>query len=160
MPRHTPSELATKSSQSPLRWPAVRYACANSTSPPMATGPRNARRYHLLAFFVFLRCLPSHQMVAVSTPYITRCVHLSMRLTSSSGVSGIQGVRHNIHIRMISVVDSGYCRIKVVSCFMAAKLRKIERRTKETVSFLCQDRVTSTNVKAKKVVLLTFLSYF
>jgi len=149
VPRHTPSEFATKSSQSPLRWPAVRYACANSTSPPMATGPRNARRYHLLAFFVFLRCLPSHQMVAVSTPYITRCVHLSMRLTSSSGVSGIQGVRHNIHIRMISVVDSGYCRIKVVSCFMAAKLRISERNAKRKSNFLFHFRTKETSTNAK-----------
>lgn len=72
-----------------------------------------------------------------------------MRLTSSSGVSGIQGVRHNIHIRMINVVDSGYCRIKVVSCFMAAKLRISKENAKRKSNFLFHFRTkeTSTNVK-------------
>ena len=48
----------------------------------------------------------SVHIMAHSPPYITRCVHLSIMLTSDSGVSGM-GMIHSIHITTIHSVEKG-----------------------------------------------------
>lgn len=107
IPSITPRLLHAKSRTSPERH-VVRYACASSTSPPITIGsstppvsslrqrskpPLWQRRY-------------SNQMTTVSVPYITKCVHLSMKLMSSSGVSGT-GIIHTTQMPATSRQERG-----------------------------------------------------
>ena len=51
-------------------------------------------------------------MQDVSTKYNAMCVHLSIKATSLSGVSGI-GMRHTIQMPMTKVKVTGYVRKKM-----------------------------------------------
>ena len=54
-------------------------------------------------------------MQEVSTKYNAMCVHLSIKATSLSGVSGI-GMRHTIQMPMTKVKVTGYVRKKCETC--------------------------------------------
>ena len=48
----------------------------------------------------------SSQITAVIVPYITKCVHLSIKSTSSKGVFGI-GIKHTAQITKIMAMLKG-----------------------------------------------------
>ena len=68
--------------------------------PPIMIGhniPPISKAFHWKVFSFFFFFKYSNQITVVSDPYITKCVHLSMKHTSLSGVSGT-GIRHTIQI--------------------------------------------------------------
>jgi len=63
-----------------------------------------AFQWKVFSFFFFL--IYSNHITEVREPYITKCVHLSIRFTSLSGVSGI-GIRHTTQIATINREERG-----------------------------------------------------
>ena len=104
----------TKSSHSPERQ-VVRYLCASSIRPPMTMGISSSCHTEIIGFIGFFPL--SHSITSVSTPYITKCVHLSTREISLSGVSGI-GIKHNTHIATVTAMLKG--KVFIISVIISA----------------------------------------
>ena len=75
-------------------------------------------------------------MQRLSTPNITKWVHLSIIGTSSSGVSGI-GIRHTVHIAAMSNIDTGYCLILcMIKAVLCAKVINFLYEARKTFGLL------------------------
>ena len=118
-PNVAPRLLAAKSIQSPLLLPPVQFACRISIVPLITTGANHARRKSfrrevggllvtpssMLTIFCEKRCgswrrIYSSHIVAHVPPYIAMCTHLSIIVTSSSGVEGTVAKQSTHIIRM------------------------------------------------------------
>ena len=112
-----PMALAMKSSQSPERRPPVQQACRISMTPLMMTGISHTRENSILPVALLPSLLRRRSMPIRSpkTRYMETCAHLSMSLTSLTGVSGIS-IRHTVHIAATHNADNGY-EIRILSIF-------------------------------------------
>lgn len=122
-----PMALAMKSSQSPERRPPVQQACRISMTPLMMTGISHTRENSILPV-AFLPSLLRRRSMPIRSPktrYMETCAHLSMSLTSLTGVSGIS-IRHTVHIAATHNADNGY-EIRILSIFSIIRMILIQK---------------------------------
>ena len=122
-----PMALAMKSSQSPERRPPVQQACRISMTPLMMTGISHTRENSILPVALLPSLLRRCSMPIRSpkTRYMETCAHLSMSLTSLTGVSGIS-IRHTVHIAATHNADNGY-EIRILSIFSIIRMILIQK---------------------------------
>ena len=122
-----PMALAMKSSQSPERRPPVQQACRISMTPLMMTGISHTRENSILPVALLPSLLRRRSMPIRSpkTRYMETCAHLSMSLTSLTGVSGIS-IRHTVHIAATHNADNGY-EIRILSIFSIIRMILIQK---------------------------------
>ena len=122
-----PMALAMKSSQSPERRPPVQQACRISMTPLMMTGISHTRENSILPVALLPSLLRRCSMPIRSprTRYIVTCAHLSMSLTSLTGVSGIS-IRHTVHIAATHNADNGY-EIRILSISSIIRMILIQK---------------------------------
>ena len=122
-----PMALAMKSSQSPERRPPVQQACRISMTPLMMTGITHTRENSILPVALLPSLLRRCSMPIRSpkTRYMETCAHLSMSLTSLTGVSGIS-IRHTVHIAATHNADNGY-EIRILSIFSIIRMILIQK---------------------------------
>ena len=122
-----PMALAMKSSQSPERRPPVQQACRISMTPLMMTGISHTRENSIL-HVALLPSLLRRCSMPIRSPrmrYMETCAHLSMSLTSLTGVSGIS-IRHTVHIAATHNADNGY-EIRILSIFSIIRMILIQK---------------------------------